>query len=62
MTPCSSSSPIIMARHTGQPESVIARDTERDNFMGAEEAVSYGLVDKVIDRRTDNIKGKSGEA
>ena len=53
---------IIMARHTGQPESVIARDTERDNFMGAEEAVSYGLVDKVIDRRTDNIKGKSGEA
>ena len=38
----------IMAKHTGKPLEVIARDTERDFFMGAEEAVKYGLVDKVL--------------
>ena len=43
----------IMASHTGQDIEVIARDTERDNFMSAEEAVRYGLVDKVIERRVD---------
>jgi ATP-dependent Clp protease protease subunit len=41
----------IMAHHTGQPLDVIARDTDRDNFMSASEAVSYGLVDKVISKR-----------
>jgi ATP-dependent Clp protease protease subunit len=41
----------IMARHTGKPLEVIARDTERDFFMGAEEAVKYGLVDKVLSSR-----------
>jgi ATP-dependent Clp protease, protease subunit len=41
----------IMAHHTGKPLDEIARDTERDNFMNAEEAVSYGLIDKVITRR-----------
>lgn len=43
----------IMAAHTGQDIEVIARDTERDNFMSAQEAVRYGLVDKVIERRVD---------
>ena len=43
----------IMAYHTGQDIEVIARDTERDNFMSAEEGVRYGLVDKVIERRVD---------
>jgi len=38
----------IMAKHTGKPLDVIARDTERDFFMGAEEAVKYGIVDKVL--------------
>ena len=38
----------IMAKHTGKPLEVIARDTERDFFMGAEDAVKYGLVDKVL--------------
>jgi ATP-dependent Clp protease protease subunit len=38
----------IMAKHTGKPLDIIARDTERDFFMGAEEAVKYGLVDKVL--------------
>ena len=38
----------IMAKHTGKPLEVIARDTERDFFMGAEDAVKYGIVDKVL--------------
>jgi ATP-dependent Clp protease protease subunit len=38
----------IYARHTGQPAEKIARDTERDNFMSAEEARGYGLVDQVL--------------
>ena len=38
----------MMAEATGQPLEVIERDTERDNFMSAEEAVKYGLVDSVI--------------
>ncbi len=39
-----------MARHTGQPLEKIMEDTERDFFMSPEEAVEYGIVDKVIDR------------
>lgn len=38
----------ILAERTGQPIEVIRRDTERDNFMTAEEAAAYGLIDKVI--------------
>ncbi len=41
----------ILAANTGQPLSVIEVDTERDNYMSAEEAVSYGLIDKVITNR-----------
>ena len=41
----------MMAQHTGQPIDVIDRDTDRDNFMGSEEAVKYGLVDKVLTNR-----------
>lgn len=41
----------ILASNTGKPVEQIAADTERDNWMTAEEAVAYGLVDKVIDRR-----------
>lgn len=41
----------ILAEKTGQPLDVIARDTERDNFMTAEEAMKYGLIDKVMTRR-----------
>ncbi|MGE0357627.1 MAG: ATP-dependent Clp endopeptidase proteolytic subunit ClpP [Burkholderiales bacterium] len=41
----------MMALHTGQPIEVIDRDTDRDNFMGAEEAVKYGLIDKVLKNR-----------
>ena len=41
----------ILAKHTGKPVDVIARDTERDFFMGAEEAVKYGIVDRVLTSR-----------
>jgi ATP-dependent Clp protease protease subunit len=41
----------MMSLHTGQPLEVIERDTDRDNFMGSEEAVKYGLVDKVLTTR-----------
>lgn len=43
----------IMAQHTGQPISVIEKDTDRDYFMSGEQAVNYGLVDKVLLNRTD---------
>jgi ATP-dependent Clp protease protease subunit len=38
----------ILAKHTGQPMETIQRDTDRDFFMGSEDAVKYGLVDKVL--------------
>ena len=41
----------ILSEKTGQPLEVIARDTERDNFMTAQEALEYGLIDKVIEHR-----------
>ena len=40
----------MMAKHTGQPLEIIQRDTERDNFMSAQEAMAYGLIDKVIEK------------
>lgn len=41
----------ILAEETGKPLEVVERDTERDNFMTAEEAKNYGLIDKVITKR-----------
>lgn len=41
----------ILADHTGQPLDIIAKDTDRDNFMSAEEAVKYGLIDHVATKR-----------
>ena len=41
----------ILSENTGQPLDVIARDTDRDNFMSAEDDVKYGLIDKVIYKR-----------
>ncbi|MBQ7145369.1 MAG: ATP-dependent Clp protease proteolytic subunit, partial [Lachnospiraceae bacterium] len=41
----------LLAQNTGKPYEEICRDTERDFYMTAEEAVAYGLVDKVITRR-----------
>lgn len=41
----------ILSENTGQPLNIIARDTDRDNFMSAEEAMRYGLIDRVIKDR-----------
>jgi ATP-dependent Clp protease protease subunit len=43
----------ILSKHTGQTVEKIGRDTERDNFMGGEAAVTYGLIDRVMERRGD---------
>ena len=41
----------ILSENTGKPLDVVKADTERDNFMTAQEALEYGLIDKVIDKR-----------
>lgn len=48
----------IMANHTGQPVEKIVDGTERDNFMSAEEAVKFGLIDRVLKSRDDLAPGK----
>ena len=49
----------LLAKHTGQPVENIAQDTERDNFMTAETARAYGLVDRVLTSRRDLVAQKS---
>jgi ATP-dependent Clp protease protease subunit len=49
----------ILAKHTGQPVSTIEKDTDRDRFMSAQEAVKYGLVDKVLTNRADEAVSQS---
>ena len=41
----------LLAQHTGQPADKVKQDTERDNFMSAEEAKTYGIIDQVIEHR-----------
>ncbi|MEM9446394.1 MAG: ATP-dependent Clp protease proteolytic subunit [Verrucomicrobiota bacterium] len=43
----------ILSHHTGQPVETVEKDTDRDNFMSGEEAVAYGLIDKVIGNTDD---------
>ena len=42
---------LMLSEHTGQPLEIIKKDTERDNFMSAEEALKYGLIDKIVEKR-----------
>jgi len=44
----------LMARHTGQSVEQIARDTERDNFLSADEAQKYGIIDRVLSSRAES--------
>jgi ATP-dependent Clp protease protease subunit len=44
----------MLAEHTGQSVEAIERDTDRDNFLSAEAAKDYGLIDQVLTRRADN--------
>jgi ATP-dependent Clp protease protease subunit len=41
-----------MAEHTGKPIKKVEQDTERDNFMSADESKAYGLVDEVLEKRS----------
>ena len=50
----------IMAKHTGQDIETIERDLERDNFMGAEAAVEYGIIDTVLAERAE-MSGRSDD-
>ena len=43
----------ILAHHTGQPIDKIRQDTDRDNFMSGETAVAYGIIDKVLEKRSE---------
>ena len=45
----------IFAKHTGQDLKTVERDTDRDNFLSAEQAVGYGIVDKVLVSRTESV-------
>jgi len=45
----------ILAHHTGQSVTTIEKDTDRDNFMSADQSVQYGIVDKVIGTRADAV-------
>lgn len=46
----------ILAKHTGQSEERIKKDLERDFYMGAQEAIEYGVVDKVVARHDEGVK------
>ena len=46
----------IFAKHTGQDIKNVERDTDRDNFLSAEQALTYGIVDKVLSTRTETVK------
>jgi len=48
----------ILSNHTGQSIEVIAKDTDRDNFMSSAQAVDYGLIDQVLDRRVPSAATK----
>jgi ATP-dependent Clp protease protease subunit len=43
----------ILSHHTGQPIDKIRQDTDRDNFMTGEQAVTYGLIDAVLEKRAE---------
>ena len=45
----------ILARHTGQTVERIMADSDRDNFMSAEAAVAYGMIDRVLEKRVDAV-------
>jgi len=52
----------LYVHHTGQPLEVIERSMERDNFMTADEAKSFGLIDEVVSRRPDAEDDKGGKS
>jgi len=49
----------VLAKHTGQPVEKIKKDTDRDNFMDWKEAVEYGIIDKVLEKRGEMTASSS---
>lgn len=49
----------ILARHTGQSEEKIKKDLERDFYLGAQEAIDYGVVDKIVERHDAGLVSKT---
>lgn len=52
----------IMARHTGQTVEQVEKDLDRDNFMGGAEAVKYGLIDTILEQRTEMAPDKKDDS
>ncbi len=52
----------ILSKHTGQPVDKIAQDVDRDRFMGPEEAVEYGLIDRVLEGTVQQLDGKPADS
>jgi ATP-dependent Clp protease protease subunit len=52
----------ILAKHTGQSVETIKKDTDRDNFMAAADAVTYGLIDKILESRGEVASALPGKA
>lgn len=50
----------LLVKHTGQPLERIQNDTDRDNFMSADQSVAYGLIDKVLTNRSDMLAASGG--
>ena len=50
----------ILSKHTGQTVERIGKDTDRDNFMGGESAVKYGLIDRVMEKRGETVLAVAG--
>ena len=46
----------ILSKHTGKTEKQIAKDTDRDNFMDAKSALDYGLIDQILEERSEALK------
>ena len=49
----------VLARHTGKDIDAIQQDTDRDNFMTAQDAVAYGLIDRVVENRDKESNSNS---
>jgi len=49
----------ITAKHTGKPIEQVTRDSERDFYMTAEEAVEYGIIDKILEKKPEEVKSNT---
>jgi len=52
----------LMAQHTGQSVDTVTADTERDNFMTAPDALAYGIIDRIVESRQEEVNVASSGA